>query len=274
MLFSAIPPVDIFSCAMTIQMFMCIALAAGLAALLQGLSGFGYSLLFGSVLMSLRHELGLSLPTIVLLANVTTLFCQAVIMYRLRGQAALRAVWSLLVGAALMIPVGVWLLTTFGRQPWLVRVFGLFVSSVAIWLMVAPKRPSVTPSHRRLLGFAAGLLTGLGNGMFNAGGPPAVLYTYTRPIPLNSAKATVQWIFTGASLYRLTLVALLLIFGGLGDEGRPDLVVVGFGLFSVPLVVVASLAGMSLAGRVHPDRLRTAVFLLLIVFGLRATIWP
>ncbi len=220
------------------------------------------------------RRLGFDPPTTVLIANLTTLACQAVIMYRLRGRAALRAVWTVLAGAAVTVPVGLALLTRYSDKPWLLQVYGGFVMAVASWLLLAPKRPQVTPRPRRMLGLAAGLLAGLGNGMFNAGGPPSVLYTYSRPIPLPSAKATVQWIFTGLSLYRLAWVASLTLLGLMPPAGRPTIPLVWLGLGIVPLVLAGTVAGLKLAGYVHPDRMRKAVFMLLAAIGLKLAVWP
>ncbi len=244
-----------------LQTILLLLMAALLASLLQGLTGFGYSLILIAVLVAFGGEVASASYA----ANITTLFCQGVIIYRLRGRAVFGSVWTLLVGAAIAVPAGILVLMKFGAAPWLPRAFGVFVTLVAIWLLIAPKRPHVAPRPRRLLGLGAGLLSGLASGMFNTGGPPAVLYTYSRPIPLDAAKATVQWLFTGMSLYRLAV---------LYAQGAIPTAVTVQALSAAPMAMLGAAAGMAMARRVHPDLLRKSVFVLLIVVGLKLAVWP
>ncbi|MCG3180538.1 MAG: putative sulfite/organosulfonate exporter TauE [Phycisphaerae bacterium] len=227
-----------------------------LASLLQGVTGFGFSLIVIAVLAAL----GSGVQEASYIANILALFCQGLIIYRLLGHFSWRAAWPFIVGAAVTLPLGVWLLMAYGRRPWIVQVLGVFVIVVALWLLVAPRRPHVVPRPRRLLGIGAGVLGGLASGMFNTGGPPAVLYVYSRPIPLDTAKATIQWLFTGMSLVRLSLLV---------SQGRIGGTLVLHALSVAPLVILGAWIGLRIARRVHPELLRKLVYVLLIAIGVK-----
>jgi len=238
-----------------------LAAMAGAAGLVQGLTGLGYSL----VLVSLLVLAGGDVLSASITATVTCLFCQATIIYRLRSRFSFPAFWPVALGALIAVPAGVLLIAEFHEAAWLQRGFGVFVAAVAIWLLVAPRRPHVTPKPQRLLGVGAGLLSGLAGGLFNTGGPPAALYVYSRPIQLDIAKVTLQWLFTGMAAYRLAAASA---------QGLVSSRLVLSGLRAAPLVVLGAFLGVKLAARIRPERLRKIVYLLLVLIGLKLCLFP
>lgn len=238
-----------------------IAGAALMAGLLQGLTGLGSSILLVSLLV-LRGE---ALVHSSVVASFMCLAVQAVIMYRLHRHLMMPSMWALVGAMAVGVPLGLWMLTAFGAADWMQRVFGGFVVAVALWLLFAPERPHTASGPQHLLGAGAGLVSGLACGLFNTGGPPAALYVYSRPIPFDAAKVAVQWLFTGMVVYR---VALLLAQGIVTKEATLQ------GVFAAPLAGVGTFVGLKLAEHVHPERLRMAVYVLLVLIGLRLCVWP
>ncbi len=233
------------------------ALAAGL---LQGLTGLGSSILFVSLLV-LAGE-GLLSSSVV--ASFMCLAVQMVIMHRLHRHLAMPSMWALVGAMAAGVPLGLWMLATFGAAEWMQRVFGGFVVAAAIWLLLGPVRPHTVSRPQHLLGAGAGLVSGLACGLFNTGGPPAALYVYSRPIPFDTAKVAVQWLFTGMVVYR---IALLTAQGIVTQEAALR------GVFAAPLAGAGAYAGLKLAEQIHPDRLRRTVYAILVVIGLRLCIW-
>ena len=231
------------------------------AGLIHGLIGIGYSIILVSVLVATGHGLGSSTTV----SMITCGFCQLLIIYKLRGRMVFSAVWPLMVGAACALPVGLFILHRWGGAPWMRQVLGVFVASVACWLLAMPRRPRIDRKPRRLLGVGAGVLSGLGGGLFNIGGPTAALYTYSRPVPLDSAKASIQWFFMAATIYRLAIT-----YGGQMVTWRETL----DGLAVAPAVIVGTLLGVAVADRVQPWILRRAVYALLVLTGLKLCLWP
>jgi len=240
--------------------FVLVAITAGLAGLVQGLTGFGYSV----VLVMTLVTSGQDVATSSMVAMVTCAFCQTLVLYRLRGRPALFALWPLLVGTAVALPAGLLILKTSGDAPWLRRVLGAFVVTAAAWLLAMPDAPKRTRRGRPLLGVGAGILSGLGVGLFNTGGPPAALYLYSRRIPLETARRTIQLFFLVATAYRLVVS----LAGGMVTSE-----VVLRGLGAVPLVVGGTLAGLALSRRVRPKLLRRVIYVALAVLGLKLVLW-
>jgi uncharacterized protein len=235
-----------------------VALAAGLV---QGLTGLGYSLVLVLTLVTCDVDL----MTATMLATITCLVCQATIIYRLRERFDWRMMWPVVVGAAVGVPVGVWLLSLYGRTEWLSRTFGGFVVAVSLWLLLAPARLHGRQRVAPGWGLGSGLLSGLAGGLFNTGGPPAAMYVYSRPVPLNMAKVCVQWLFCGMCLAR---IALSIPAGMLTGETAVRAVSV------MPATLIGSLIGVKLAERIHPDWLRKAVYILLVIIGLKLALFP
>jgi len=231
------------------------------AGVIHGLIGIGYSIVLVSVLVAT----GRGIASSTMISMITAGFCQVIIMYKLRGRMVFSAVWPLIVGAVFALPVGLFVLHKWGGAPWMRQVLGGFVAVVACWLLAMPRSPSIDRKPRRLLGVGAGVLSGLGAGLFNIGGPTAALYTYSRPVPLDSAKASIQWFFIAATIYRLAIT-----YGGQMVTWRETL----DGLAAAPAVVAGTLLGMAVASRVRPWLLRRAVYALLVLIGLKLCLWP
>lgn len=238
-----------------------IAVAGGVAGLVHGLTGLGFAI----VLVTMLVMAGGDVVSSSMIAMIATGFAQGTILWQLRGRLAFSAIWPVLVGSVVALPVGLIVLKTFGADPWMRRAFGLFVAAAALWLLVMPERPHVTPKPRLLLGVGAGLLSGLGAGMFNISGPPAALYVYSRSISLDLAKASIQWLFTCLTLYRMVMASA---------EGMLHWSEVACGLVSIPLVVAGALGGLALAKRFHPDALRKGVYAMLVIIGLKLCVFP
>lgn len=231
------------------------------AALAHGVTGFGFSLVLIGLLAAATGEVKESS----FYSNMLCLVVQVTIILQMKAKFPWRHVWPFLAGAAVAVPAGVWLLATFGEQRWLNRVLGGVITGIALWMLIAPRRPHVHGRPQRGLGLLAGIASGLVGGMFNTGGPPAVMYVYSRPIALNTAKLAIQFIFTGMSTYRLVVSSV----GGL-----IPLRIAWMSAAVAPLVVIGGLVGLKVANRIHPEIIRRLVFALLILIGLKLLIWP
>ncbi len=233
-----------------------IATAALVSGLIQGLTGMGYSL----VLVALVLAFGIDILTASMLAMFTAGVCQLTIIWRLRERFDWQMMWPVIVGSALGTPLGLWILSQHGRSEWLGQVFGGFVAAVALWLAFTPARLHGRKRCAPGWGLGSGLVTGLAGGLFSTGGPPAVMYIFSRPVPLNIAKVCAQWLFLGIVLYR---TAIAIPTGMLSGQ------VVLQGLVAMPATLVGSLLGVKIARRIHPEWLRKSVYILLVIVGLR-----
>jgi len=149
------------------QRFVWAAIAAALAGLVRGFSGFGAALTF-IPLASIVYD---PRAAIVALWVVDAIGTAPFVPYHLR-----RAAWSdmgwLLVGTALTMPVGVWVLAHADPAPlrWGVCLFVLLCTAVLASGWRYRRRPNPAVS------IAVGGFAGFSNGAVGIGGPPMVLF--------------------------------------------------------------------------------------------------
>ncbi|MFO0869580.1 MAG: sulfite exporter TauE/SafE family protein [Pirellulales bacterium] len=220
------------------------------AAFLQGLTGFG----FGMAAMALLplcmdfHEAVVLVAVLGLSVNLYTLF-----MYRHSFS------WQdgrvLLIGAIVGTPCGV-AVVEWVDESLLIRALGALICLfTANDLFVSRhKRISVPAAWAFPLGF----LSGLFGAAFNIGGPPAVMYAYSRPWSKEQVVAVLQVLFLVIGVLRVGLS-----FGA----GLVKLNDVTLALVTLLPMFVAISAGRYLLQRVSQPRLRYVVFIALLIVG-------
>jgi uncharacterized protein len=223
-----------------------LGIAAAVAGLVRGLSGFGSAMIFVPIASALTSP-----PTAIVLLFVTDTLLTLPMVARASRRCAWREVFPLAAGAACTAPVGVWLLVVV--DPTLMR----WVISSLILVLVAvlasgwrwrrrPNRPATV---------AVGGASGLTGGMTGLGGPPVILFWMAgddQPATVR-ANIIVFLTFTGA----FNLVGY--VVSGLITEER-----VGLGLVLVPAYGLALLLGAWLF------RFATPRFFRALAFGLCA----
>jgi len=222
------------------------------ASVLRGFTGFGFGL-------SAVPLLSLALPPTLVVPFVTVL--QVLVgVAGLRGAwriADWRAVLGLAPGLVLGIPVGLVALTEV--PPNGVRLaIGLLiaVSVVVLWRRVRlPPRPS------RGVTLAAGLVSGMMNGLASMGGPPVIVYLLAL-----SREATV----VRASSIVYFLFAAIVTAIPMAARGLVDRKVLLWSAASIPVMLVGTALGSWVFEHAHPHyhRLTALVVLSLLAAAL------
>jgi uncharacterized membrane protein YfcA len=222
------------------------------ASVLRGFTGFGFGL-------SAVPLLSLALPPTLVVPFVTVL--QVLVgVAGLRGAwriADWRAVLGLAPGLVLGIPVGLIALTEV--PPNGVRLaIGLLiaVSVVVLWCRVRlPPRPS------RGATLAAGLVSGMMNGLASMGGPPVIVYL----LALSREAAVVR-----ASSIVYFLFAAIVTALPMAARGLVDRKVLLWSAASIPVMLVGTALGSWVFERAHPryHRLTALVVLSLLAAAL------
>lgn len=165
---------------------------------------------------------------------------------------------AILAGGCLVgLPLGYWFIAVWGERPLFRLVLGVALVGIAIlgWRGAEGFRRIPTA-------FApiAGILGGFMGGAFVAGGPPLVVYLYSRAKDSRDMKATAQILFTCNTFGRLVLV-------GFGPSGyTPQLLRLALAslVVAIPLVFL----GHRLSRHGSATRFRRAVCVLIAVLGL------
>lgn len=223
----------------------------GLATFVQSSIGFGLALVSMPLLVSV---IGLqqAAPLVALFAVVAEVF----ILLRYREAMSFRAVWRLIVGSIVGIPVGVYLLGVVDTAV-VTTALGVLLVLYAAYALLSPHLPTL---ERPAWGFLFGLIAGVLGGAYNTGGPPAIIYGSCRRWTPGAFKGNLQAFFVVGSL--VILVSHFAAGNVTSETWR-------FLAWSVPAAAVAMLLGFALDTRINPDLFRKLVLILLIVLGLR-----
>jgi uncharacterized membrane protein YfcA len=222
------------------------------ASVLRGFTGFG----FGLAAVPL---LSLALPPTKVVPLVT-------VLQVLVGVAGLRAAWRLTdwrsvlglgPGLVLGVPIGLAVLTEVPPNGVRLMIGLLIALSVAVlWRRVRlPPRPS------RLVTLAAGLVSGMMNGLASMGGPPVMVYLLALSRGANVVRASSIVYFLFAAMVTAIPMAV---------RGLVDREVLLWSAASIPVLLVGSALGTWAFDRAPPEyhRLTALVVLSLLAAAL------
>lgn len=231
-----------------------VAVAATLgAALIRGLTGFGFGILLVPIL-----ALALTPVQAVLAVNIMAGLL-AFTEIRMILRAAERS--ALIIGALVVVGTAPGLMLLDATPQALARLLIAIIALLAFVAVLLPKRGPEQPgiATTSAVGISAGLLTGFAA----MPGPPVVPYYVGRDIPRVTAKASMVGIF-GISA-----------FAGIGSGAaigvlEPRIVILGLALF--PLVLLGNWAGSLAFGKVSDKLWRTCVGVVLAAAAIAALI--
>ena len=199
-----------------------------LAAIVRGFSGFGFSLLVIPAL-SLLMAPATFIPAIFMLEIAASLHLLPSIWRDIHW----RSLAPLIVGCVIGTPLGVWLLANMPAPPMQVAL-ALFVLTAVYFLFrgfALKTMPGTTASG------VVGTASGLANGAFGIGGPPAILFYFASPAGHEAGRASLiayflmtdliglvflsrEALITGDTLYlALAVLPALLIGNWIGARG-------------------------------------------------------
>src|SRR5262245_462667 len=158
---------DLIRDAVDTQVLVGLMLAATVAGLVRGLAGFGSAMIFIPVASALTDP-----PTAVVLLFVTDELLTIPLVVAATRRCAWREVLPLVLGAALTVPLGVWLLVVVDplAMRWLISILIL----VLVGVLATGWRWSHRPGPASTV--AVGGASGLSGGMTGLGGPPVILF--------------------------------------------------------------------------------------------------
>jgi uncharacterized membrane protein YfcA len=230
-----------------------IILLAFVAACIQALSGFGFSLFivpFLAILIGPKDT--------VVLANILSVVANAAQAAHLRHAVERRTATILTVGSFAGMPIGLAVLLLVNTT-----VLQIAIAVIVILFTVLLMRG--LKIHGAGIGgdLATGVVSGILNTSTSMSGPPVVLYFQGRLMPPFEFRATTNVFFLVTALGAVALLAL-------SRAIEPHVLVAA--AMSLPSVFLGRLVGNALFARTHPTLFRRLVFGILILSGLSAIV--
>ncbi len=200
------------------------------AAFTQGFAGFGFGIL-AMAQMSLFVP-GMERASVVVSLVSLVVACATMAMDREAGRVDWKGYCLLAPGTLLGVPLGYRFLEAFGGSALFQAVFGVVLIGFG-WNGLA--RPHLHRPAPLWLAGPMGLASGMISGAACSGGPPLVIYLYSRVADPRMARSTLALLFATSSLWRVVSVH----FGPRPVDGP---VLAWAGLLAVPAIVVAAWA--------------------------------
>ncbi len=242
-----------------VENILWIAGVIGLGAAVQSLSGFGFALVAIS-LLPFFLDLQLAIPLVLLMCLLSSLSLWVCYRDSFRWQA----IAPLALSALVTIPLG---LVGLHYVPEGVarKVLGSFIVLYVAYDLLRLVSPVVSmpalesPRWAYLFGGISGFLTGA----FTAGGPPLVMYANSKAWSPEEFKGNLPGVYVVALAFALT---------GHYFEGHLTPELMEIALYSTPLFIVGTGAGIALSKKIDANNFKRIVLSLLGVIGLRL-IW-
>ena len=239
-----------------------VGLLIGLGTMLQSAVGFGC----GLFAVPLIVWLDVPLPAAIAFAFMAVLWQTSWQSYQYRHDIIWKRVIPIFSLRMLFIPVGIWLLgylNTVGQNE-VKQVLGAILLGIVLlqWTLKVQPRAHVHASWTLLAGSSSGVLAGLAG----IGGPPVVLWAVAHQWPSRQVRAF-MWI----SLLLTSPVHIGLLIYKFGDSVWPA---VWWSLAFIPLALGGAWIGIRIGDKLSRQRLRLAVFIVLILVAVSSILAP
>lgn len=222
-----------------------------LAVFTQSVSGFGVALV-AMALVTISLEIGVAVPLVALVMFTIEFFLLLYYRHAFNWQA----VWRVIAGSIIGIPVGLYLLSRLNERI-VLSILGIVIVIYAIYGLLKIRMPELKqPVWAYVFGFLAGML----GGAYNTSGPPVVVYGDCCHWDPEAFKSNMQGFFVPSSL--------VIVLGHALNRNLTPEVWHNF-LWAIPAMALGILAGTSLDRFINSDTFRKIVLVLLIVMGLR-----
>src|SRR5690349_701141 len=218
-----------------------------LAAIVRGYSGFGFSLLVITSL-SLLMAPSTFIPSIFMLEIAASIHMLPGIWRDIHW----RSLAPLILGCAIGTPLGVWLLANIPAPPMQVALALFVLTAVGFlwWGFALKTMPGTAASG------AVGAASGLANGAFGIGGPPAILFYFASPAGNVAGRASLIAYFLMTDVIGLTF---------LSHEGLITWSTLYMALIFLPALLIGNWIGARGFKRTDPAVFRKGVLILLAV---------
>jgi uncharacterized membrane protein YfcA len=226
-----------------------------LAAAASSIAGFAFSAICGAMLFHLIAD-PIEVVKIMIVCSIAN---QAAMTWTLRRDVVWRQLWVYLLGGALGVPAGVWLLLHADRAAY---TGGLGIGLVAYGAYMLLRRPLVLPLHHRGLDFGVAVLSGIAGGA--AGFPSAAVTIWCSFRGWNKHR---QRAICQPFILLMQIVALLVI--SFTQRSAVGMAAIPTGeLLCIPASLLGTAIGMACYRNISDLQFARAVNLLLIVSGL------
>ena len=224
---------------------------AFLAALTQGLSGFGVALV-SMALLPVMIGIKQATPLVALIAVVVDI----AVLVRYRESLDVHAIWRVILASLIGTPVGILFLSAVDERVSLI-VLGVVLAGYGLYALLGFRLPDL---DHPFWAYGSGFLGGLLGGAYNTSGPPVIVYADCQSWPRGVFKSNLNSYF---------LISSAAVLVGHWVKGNFTPSVMHSFWWSLPFIGLGLLTGFQLDRWLKPATFRKIVLLMLIGMGVR-----
>ena len=233
------------------EYLLLIAVVGG-GAFVQRVTGFGMGIFAMLFLPYFMPSHGAAVAVMGIIGSIGAVY-NAV---RHRRDIQLKIMLPLVCAAMAVIPLAVHLSGTL-PQSVIKRLLGVVLVALSVYFLFFSKRIHLKPTVPN--GFVAGVLAGLLNGMFNTGGPPAVLYLIHATAANAVYFATIQAFFAATNVFSTVTRAV---------SGMLTMQILGLSAVAAVGWWSGNALGAKIFNKLDGDRLKKLIYMGMIVSGV------
>ncbi|MDP8203013.1 MAG: sulfite exporter TauE/SafE family protein [Candidatus Tenebribacter mawsonii] len=224
------------------------------SAILQGLTGFGFSIL-AVPLITIFISPKIAVPILLIYSIIINI----VVLYSARKAVDLKKIWILLVAGIVTMPLGTHLLVIMNED--LLKIFiGSMILIFGILLLIGFRRQF---KNEKIAMLPVGMLSGLLGGSISVSGPPIILFLSNQDVDKHTFRGNLA-----AYFFILNLFTIPVYFwnGLLTNE------VWNYSLTFLPGLLVGVIVGNLLSHKIKEDHFKKLTLILLIAMGILSII--
>ena len=221
-------------------------------AFVQRVTGFGMGIFCMLFLPYFMPSHGVTVAVLGIIGSIGAVYNA----FRHAKDVRFKVLMPLLCAALAVIPLAVHLSASL-PQSVIKRLLGVVLVGLSVYFLFFSKRVHLKPTVPN--GIVAGVLAGLLIGMFNTGGPPAVLYLIHATADNAVYFATIQAFFAATNLFSTATRAV---------SGMLTAQVFGFSAVAAVGWWLGNTLGAGVFRKLNADRLRKLIYVGMIVSGV------
>lgn len=224
-----------------------------LGGFVSGISGFAFSAVAGAILLQVYTPV-FAVPLMMACATVAQLYS----LLSLRGSMKWRKALPLIIGGAVGIPIGLYVLRSTDAHTFRLG-FGAFLAVYSAYMLFWPALVTTRRLEGGLATSAIGFAGGVVGGLTAFPGALPTIWCDLRGFPKDVKRGMTQ---PYIALMQFLGIFLVFLQGDLSAEFLSNL------LWSLPAVIVGCVLGLALFGKVNDLMFRRIVLAALLISGL------
>ena len=221
-----------------------------LASIIQGLTGFGFALVSGSIMIIFLSP-KIAVPIIILCASLNNIL----ILTKTKEWIDLKRILPLILTGIIGVPFGTYLLVIL-RDNISKMFIGSVITIFAVFFLIGFKRKII---HEKLAFIPVGFISGLLSGSTSMGGPPVILFFANQGINKNVFRANIVAYFMILSLITIFNFTL---------ENLITPVVIGYVLSFLPATFLGVIIGIRVSYRIEEKLFQNIALSIVIIAGI------